>query len=85
MTDTYFLCARLSATRLGYGERITYFTGHLAATCQDGVSNKKLLSAAPAARKVRNAAADAERAGRVTLTQRRDGKEFIYIAEGTGK
>jgi hypothetical protein len=85
MTDTDLIAARLSATRLGYGERITYFTGHLAATCQDGVSNKKLLSAAPAARKVRDAAAEAERAGRVTLTQRRVEQGFAYTATGTGK
>jgi hypothetical protein len=86
MTDSDLIAARLNATRLGYGERIEYFRGHLAQTCQDGVSDKCLNFNAPAARKIRRAAQEAATAGRVTLTQRRcESGGFSYTATGTGK
>jgi hypothetical protein len=85
MTDSDLIAARLSATRLGHGERITYFTGDLAFECQDGVQDKMLRPTAPTARKVRKAAAEAEAAGRVLLTQRRCEGGFSYTATGTGK
>jgi hypothetical protein len=85
MTDSDLIIARLNAPRLGRGERILYFTGHLATTCQDGVTDKSLHYDAPAARKVRNAAAQAERAGRALLTQRRCEGGFQYLCTGTGR
>jgi hypothetical protein len=87
MTDSDLIAARLNATRLGYGERIEYFRGHLAMTCQDGVTDKSLHPDAPAARKVRRAAQEAEAAGRVQLTQRRVSEAgcFAYLATGTGQ
>ena len=85
MTDADLIAARLNATRLGRGERILYFTGDLAFECQDGVQDKMLRPTAPEARKLRRAAAEAEAAGRVLLTQRRVDGGFAYTATGTGR
>jgi hypothetical protein len=86
MTDSDLIAARLHPdAKVPLGYVLEYFRGHLAQTCQDGVSDKCLNFDAPAARKIRRAAQDAKAAGRVTLTQRRCESGFSYTATGTGK
>jgi len=56
------------------GDRITYFTGHLATTCEQDSAE------ASAARSIRAYAMSQYETGRALLAQRRDGRDFRYMA-----
>ena len=76
--------ARLSSTRLGYLEKLTYWQGRLAFDCGEAVTTTN--PARLRARAARKAAWDAYEAGRVTLLQRRlEACGFEYLCIGTGR
>jgi hypothetical protein len=84
MTEATLQRLESKSTKIGPGERLTYWLGKLAVDCGDGITAKTPEQAA--ARRARKVAWAAHESGRVTLTQERlPTGGFAYLATGTGR